>query len=914
VIRRNLYFVLVFLGLLGLPAAARAGFEIEPGSVSSTALNADGTIANQAGSHPFSYRVSFKFKLDGNNQPEGGEPRDIIVDLPPGLVGNPRAVPVCPRLLFEGIIPSCPNDTVIGVLEANLVGGAGQVSGPVFNLEAPPGVAGQIGFSVVNRNALQNASVRTEAGYGLEVAADNIPVSLSSATETIWGVPADSAHDSERGFAALGGHGPASSDAPLQSYLTLPASCTTEQKITVLADSKLNPGVFVERSGLALDAGGSPQGLSGCDSVPFSPSVAAAPTSASTEAATGLDFSLKLPNLGLLAPEGIAETEPEKTEVTLPTGVTVNPSAANGIVGCSQHQFEVADGEPGQGCPEASKIGTLVAKTPLLEEAIEGAVYLAQPHENKFDSLLALYIVASAGERGVLVKQAGEVKADPVTGQLTTSFDGLPPLPYSSFEFDLREGPRAPLVTPQACGNYETVAKLYPFSAPGAALTRTAPFKITSGSGGGNCVSGEAGMPNAPRLETGTNAPIAGAYSPFLFRLTRSDGQQRFSSVQATLPLGLLGKLAGVPYCSDGAIGIASARTQEGGGALENASPSCPAASQVGIVNVAAGAGSQPFYVQGKVFLAGPYKGAPISLEIITPAIAGPFDLGAVAVRTALDVDPFTAQIHAVSDPLPTILHGIPLDIRTVSLQMNRPNFTLNPTNCQAKTVLGQVASLTGQIASLQNHFQVGGCEGLKFKPELRLSLNGQTKRAGHPALKAVVTYPKGSGYANIARAQVGLPHSEFLDQGNIGTVCTQPQLRSGTCPKASIYGKATAYTPLLDKPLTGPVYLGVGFGHKLPDLVADLNGQIRILLHGKVDTDRQKGIRNTFEAVPDAPVSKFVLEMQGGKKGLLENSTNICKGSHKAEVRFTAQTGSVESFKTPVQASCKGKKNGKKR
>jgi hypothetical protein len=900
----------LFLALWAAPAAL-ADFAIAPGSLTATAEEEGGGLDLRASSHPFAYTVHFDLNTDSDGESEGGQMRDLLIEAPAGLVGNPQALPACPRQAFEGAGKGCPPSTQIGILHA-LAAGLSEIVTPLYNVAPPPGTAAQFGVfaDAAGLTTLQYATVRSgrEGGgsdYGVNVFAPDIPISITSVTATIWGTPADPGHTAQRGPDSSGGGFP--SEAPRLPFLTLPATCSAALGITVKVDSTTNPGAYVGESAVMRDAGGSPAPLTGCDSVPFNPTVTAAPTTGQSDSATGLGFELQLPNEGLLTPDGVSETEPEKTEVTLPAGVTVNPSAANGIVGCAEAQYRAATGEPGQGCPAASKVGTLVAKTPLLEEAIEGSVYLAQPHANKFHSLLALYIVARAKERGILVKQAGLVEADSTTGQLTTTFDELPPLPYSSFEFDLREGPRAPLVTPQACGGYATVAKLYPFSTPGSAVERTAPFVITSGAGGAGCASSEAGLPAHPNLEAGTSIPVAGRYSPFVFRVSRSDGEQRFSSLRATLPTGLLGKLAGVPYCSEAGIAAAASRTQEGGGAEELASPSCPDSSQVGIVNVAAGAGPNPYYTQGKVYLAGPYKGAPLSLEVITPAIAGPFDLGSVAVRTALSVDLFTSQIHAESDPLPTILHGIPLDVRMVSLQMDRSEFTLNPTNCQAKTVAGSLTMLTGQGASLAAPFAVGGCKGLEFKPKLQISLKGSTKRTGHPALKAVVTYPKGAGYANIASAQVGLPHSEFLDQGNIQTVCTQPQLKSGTCPKASIYGKATAYTPLLDKPLTGPVYLGTGFGHKLPDLVADLNGQIRVLAHGKIDTDKQGGIRNTFEAVPDAPVSKFVLEMQGGKRGLLVNSTNICRGTHKAEVRFNGQNGKVETFKAPIKASCGG-------
>jgi hypothetical protein len=408
---------------------------------------------------------------------------------------------------------------------------------------------------------------------------------------------------------------------------------------------------------------------------------------------------------------------------------------------------------------------------------------------------------------------------------------------------------------------------------------------------------------------------VASSYSPFVFNLKREGGQQQLQSIDTTLPKGLLGRLAGVTECSNSDIATAAARDQAGQGAAEVSNPSCPASSQVGTVTVGTGSGT-PTYVQGKVYLAGPYKGAPLSLAIITPAIAGPFDLGNVVVRTALYVEPFSTQIHAVSDPIPSILAGIPLDVRSIALNLDRAEFTRNPTSCDPTEVLASATSLLGQIAPLSSRFQVGGCRGLEFKPTLKLSLKGSTKHTGHPGLKAVLTYPKSGSYANIARAQVNLPHSVFLEQNNLNKTCTRPILLEGKCPKTTIYGKAKAWSPLLDKPLQGNVYLVGGFGYKLPALVAELDGQIRVLLKGKVDSGPNKGIRNTFEAVPDAPVSRFVLELKGGPKySLLVNSENLCAKPQKAIARFTAQNGAVLQTKPAISRSCgKGSKGGAKK
>jgi hypothetical protein len=607
--------------------------------------------------------------------------------------------------------------------------------------------------------------------------------------------------------------------------------------------------------------------------------------------------------------------------------MTLNPSAANGLDACSEAQIGLIGSgfaapnpihfsKTPQSCPNASKVGTLEVKTPLLKEKLrEGGVYLAKPYQNPFGSFMAIYLAIEDEHTGTVAKLAGKVSADPNTGQLTTTFADNPQLPLEDVELHLFNGPRAALKTPIACGKYTTTSTLVPWSTPeGETVHPTDTFLTSVPAGGsGTCPSSEAGAPNKPSFSAGTIAPQAGAYSPFVLKIARPDGSQRIKAIDTTLPKGLTGRLAGVPYCPEAAIAQAKSREAPNQGVVEQANPSCPAASEVGTAAVGAGAGVTPFYATAHAYLAGPYKGAPLSLVVITPAVAGPFDLGAVVVRTALQVDPETAQIHAVSDPLPSILQGVPLDIRSIALKMDRPDFTLNPTSCDPMQVLGSATSLLGSSASLANPFQVGGCKALKFAPKLALSLKGPTKRGSHPALKAVVTYPKGSGYANIASAQVTLPHGEFIENAHFKTICTNVQFKADACPKGSVYGRARAFTPLLDKPLEGPVYLRSST-HQLPDLVAALNGQVEVVLAGRVDTGKGGGIRNTFEATPDAPVSKFVLEMQGAKKGLLVNSENICRKPQRAIVDLTAQNGKVSETEPLVKNGCKSAKAKKAR
>jgi hypothetical protein len=390
-----------------------------------------------------------------------------------------------------------------------------------------------------------------------------------------------------------------------------------------------------------------------------------------------------------------------------------------------------------------------------------------------------------------------------------------------------------------------------------------------------------------------------------VLKIARPDGDQELSSVEATLPKGLSAKLAGVPYCSDAQIAAAANRS----GKEEQADPSCPSASQIGTLTAAAGPGPSPYYTQGKAYLAGPYKGAPLSFAFITPAVAGPFDLGDVLVRGAAYVDPESAQVTVKTDPIPQILDGVPLRIRSLTTHIDRPNFTLNPTGCEPKAVTSTIGGASGATAHPSNSFQVGECEKLAFTPKLSFALKGGTSRGDFPALKAQLAQPPGQ--ANIARTVVSLPHSEFLAQQHIKTICTRVQFAADQCPPGSVYGFAKATTPLLDKPLEGPVYLRSS-SNKLPDMVAALHGQIDVDLVGRIDSVKG-GIRASFEAVPDAPVSAFTLQMQGGKKGLLVNSRNLCKSVNKVSVEMDGQNGKSADAAPTLKNGCKKAKRGKK-
>ncbi len=915
--------------------------EGEPGLA--TELSEGGQPIDQAAGHPYQANFSVRFPTVGLGESVyvSEEPKAIDVTLPRGMYADPT---VTPALCTEAQLESdnnvtepngCPTASQVGVASV-AVRTFGFVTNtlvkPVFNMVPPPGSPAEFAFDAEQSVYVHLlAHVKSSGEYELAAGISDAPAKLQvlGSSISLWGDPSAESHDllrrgclgnSEITILARGLD--CSTPRLGRAFVTLPSDCGA-QPLQVAGETASwgRPDVFDKRSAPVTDASVAPVALKGCGALPFEPSVTARSDTDRADSPAGLDVDLHQPqHRGYGEP---ASANLKDAEVTLPEGVTVNPSGANGLGACTEGQIgyqpsdeKIRFSEGAQTCPDSAKIGTVEVSTPLLSHTLPGAVYVAKPFDNPFGSLLAIYLAVEDEQSGIVAKLAGKVTPDPQTGRLTAAFTENPELPIEDVSLHFFGGPKASLKTPLVCGTGTTSSSLVPWSAPeGATAHPTDSFSTSFPvSGSGPCAAAESAAPFGPTLNAGTVTPQAGAYSTFLLRINRNDGERHITSVDTTLPKGLLGKLAGIPYCSEAQISAARGSEAPQKGSLEQANPSCPKASEVGTVTVGAGAGSLPYYVTGHAYLAGPFKGAPLSLVTIVPAIAGPFDLGSVVTRIALNVDPYSAQIDAISDPLPTILDGIPLDVRSIGLKVDRPGFILNPTSCQEKRITGSASSQGGGPATLLNRFQTNECGRLKFKPKLKISLSGSTKRTGLPALKAVVTYPNQGAYANIARAQVNLPHSEFLEQNNLNKTCTKPVLQEGKCPSSTIYGKAKAWSPLLEKPLEGPVYLVGGFGYKLPALVADLNGQIRVLLKGKVDSGPNRGIRATFEAVPDAPVSRFVLEMKGGKKyGLLINSENLCRKPQRAISRFTAQNGRVDNTKPLVANRCgkKGKTKG---
>jgi hypothetical protein len=869
-----------------------------------------GDPLTQAGSHAdVVTRIDFaRASYPGGGDGPDGTVRNVEVTLPAGFYGNPEAQPTCSTkeiILGEGY---CNPAAQVGVfyyeIAPNFV-----LPFPVFNMLTPNSQTNVLATVVAGVPVKIVVSVRTDGDYGLTTTTSNInqAIPLPDIKLDLWGVPASPLHDADRCIEFLNCGYPAGVEP--RPYLSMPTDCSEPIVTEVRATSWQHSDVWSHKT---VDA----PPLTGCDKLAFGATLPKArPTTNAADSPSGLEFDLHIPQTE--DPEGLSTSHMEKAEVTLPEGLVINPSSANGLGTCSTQQiglttpigaFKPHFDKAVPSCPDSARIGSAEVDTPVFADPLKGSIYVATPYDNPFNSLLALYIVIEG--RGLVIKLPGQILPDAKTGQLTTIFDQNPPVTFEDFKLNFFGGALAPLRTPATCGNYSTAGTFTPYSAPesGPPATSSDSYAISAGAGKKACPTSQGARPNTPAFEGGSTAALAGKYRPFVVNLRRDDGSQEFAAVTLSPPAGLVAKLADTAICSDAALASASGKT----GAQEKASPSCPAASEIGSVFASAGAGPAPYNTPGKAYLSGPYKGAPLSMAIVTPAVAGPYDLGTIVVKTALYLDPVTAEITAKSDPIPTILKGIPLDVRSVSIRLDKPDFTLNPTSCDPTEVTGSLLTAQGAAAALNNRFQLAECGRLRLKPALKLSLKGGTKRRDYPALTAVLT--NRSGDANIASVQVALPHSEFLAQNHIRTVCTRVQWAADACPKGSIYGKVKVETPLLGYPLTGNVYLRSS-SNPLPDLVPDLRGPafqpIRFEAAGKTDSVKG-GIRNTFSFVPDVPFTKLTLQLQGGKKGLLQNSRNICAATNKADVKYSAHNGLTYSERPALSVKCKKGKKGK--
>jgi len=903
--------------------------------------NEGGALDTQAGSHPFQVTGTFLFNEgpDTNPPPSAGGPetkkprvepaamsKDVLGKLPAGFLGNPKPFPTCTlaQFLGRGVGPEenqCPQQTAVGValitIEDPAFLGHTVISKAIYNLEPYVGEPARFGFSIALAEVFVTLDVSVRSGpgedYGVTISSTNISqtAGLEGVQLTFWGVPDDPRHSKYHGDQCLlrtygaGGLPCLSStvnDPP--SLLAMPTSCDGPLQSSLEADSWTGRGAFVK-----VPTAEPLQSLDGCNRLPFSPTMSAEATTDRASAPSGLDFNLDFKDEGLTSSEGLAQSQLKDTSVVLPEGLTINPSAGVGLGGCTPADYarETVNSEPGAGCPNDSKLGTVEIETPLLAQKIHGSIFIAQPYDNPFNSLVALYVVAKNPETGVLIKLVGKVTPNPVTGQLTTTFENTPQLAFNHFNFHFREGQQAPLISPPVCGTYNTTAVLTPWSEPTAPVTETSSFSVTKGYDGGACPSGGV-PPFKPGITSGLINNNAGAYSSFYLHLTRTDAEQEISGFSTNLPSGLTGNLSGIPFCPEASIEAARHKT----GAQEEAAPSCPASSEVGHTLVGTGVGAVLAYVPGKLYLGGPFHGAPFSLVSVTSAVVGPFDLGTVVLRFGLNIDPTTARVNVTptsSEPIPTILQGIVTHVRDIRVYVDRHDFTLNPTSCNPLSIASTLNSDRGASSTVTSPFQASNCQALAFKPGFKVSTNGKTSRKNGASLTVKLTYPNApqGTQANIAKVKVDLPKQLPSRLTTLQKACTAAQFEANPagCPADSIVGHAKAVTPLIPEPLTGPAYFVSHGGAKFPELIIVLQGYgVTIDLHGETFINPAGITSSTFRAVPDQPVGSFELTLPQGTDSALAANGNLCKAKLTMPTIFVAQNGKEMRQTTKITAT----------
>ncbi len=918
-------------------ATTGPGFGIKNFDVSF--LNEDGTPDTQAGSHPYKMVTSVALNtavLEREktadslyvNLPDGNA-KDIIVDLPPGLVGDPNATQVkCTLAQLEplGEIGGghCPPESQVGELAVEFGEDAvgDPITEPVYNMVPPPGVAAQIGANFVIPEVFVNIGVHAGGDYPLEGSSVGISgVEPIIATRlTIFGLvgKANYENGSNPAFKGVDSRKP---------FITLPTGCTGPLRSTVRADSYQAPNSFVEVGSVTHNVSGQPLALTGCSKLEFPPTITVSPDTTDASTSSGLTVGVHVSQKAAFNPEGLAESALRDTTVTLPEGVALNPAGADGLEACteglagftgfSEFNPEFESGvktatftpemprplQPGANfCPNGSKIGTVQIKTPLLPNPLEGTVYLAAQNANPFGSMVAMYMIAEDPVSGTIIKLAGEVKLTE-TGQIVTTFKNTPDLPFEDLELHFFGGERAPLTTPSRCGTYTTQASFVPWDGNGPVNTSSS-FQIEHGPNGGPC-PGQS-LPFTPALTAGTTSIQAGGFSPFTMTMSREDGQQNLQAISLHMPAGLSGLLSGVKLC----------------GEAEGNAGTCGPESEIGETTVSVGVGNDPFSVKGgRVYITGPYKGAPFGLSIVNPAKAGPYDLekgtacDCVVVRAKIEVDPQTAALTITSDnegpyKIPTVLDGIPLQIKHVNVTITRPGFTFNPTDCNPMDITGTLDSTEGATDVLAVPFQATNCATLGFAPKFAVSTSGKTSKADGASLAVKLTYPKApfGSQANIKQVKVDLPKQLPSRLTTLQKACTAAQFHANPagCPAASVVGHAKAITPLVPVPLEGPAYFVSNGGEAFPNLIVVLQGYgVTIDLVGDTFISKAGITSSTFKTVPDAPVGSFELTLPQGKfSALTANGTNLCASKLAMPTEFVAQNGARISQSTPVSVT----------
>jgi hypothetical protein len=892
-----------------------------------------GAPDTQAGSHPFQLTTTLVFNTQGvpvYNGVEGAltevQPvaltKDLRIDLPAGLVGNPTPLPKCNiRVFSEEVLgrQACPNDTVVGVATAISTTALffGTPHGPLasayalYSLEPSVGEPAKFGFATAGGPVVLDTAVRTGGDYGVVVTVPNITegVGFFGSQVTFWGTPADPRHDGSRGRECVAnaevffGGGSCPVQEKPRPLLVLPTSCTGPLHTSLEADSWTQIGQFTEPKGYTFqNMTGEPYGLDGCNRLNFEPSISVAPDGQQASTPTGLTVGVHVPQDATLNPQGLAESSVKDTTVTLPAGVGLNPAGADGLMSCSTEQVALESPAP-ISCPESSKVGTVEIATPLLPTPLVGAAYLASQDANPFGSLVALYIVVENKTAGVLVKLAGEVKPDPVSGQLVSTFKNTPQLPFEDLKLHFFGGSRAPLGTPALCGSYTTTGSIAPWTG-NPPVESSSEFQITSGPNRSACSNP---LPFNPALTTGSLNIQAGAFTPFTMTMSREDGNQNLDAIQLKMPPGLLGTLSSVKLC----------------GEAQGNAGTCGPESLIGHTTVSVGLGGNPYTVNGgEVFITGPYEGAPYGLSIVNPAKAGPFDLGKVIVRAKIEVDPSNAALTITSDAtgpyaIPQLIDGIPLQIKHVNVSVDRSDFTFNPTDCAPTRIGGSLTSSQGAVSALHVPFQVTNCAVLKFKPIFSVSTAGKTSRAKGASLNVKLTYPKAAfgTQANIGKVKVDLPKQLPSRLTTLQKACPDSTFNANpaACPAASRIGSATATTPVLPVHLEGPAFFVSHGGAKFPELIVALSGEgVTVYLHGETFISPAGITSSTFRTIPDVPIGTFELTLPQGPDSALAANGNLCTSKLVMPTIFVGANGMSIKQSTPVKATGCPKKKAK--
>jgi hypothetical protein len=907
-------------------AAGPVPFGFVPGSFEGDVYDAEfpaGAPERQAGSHPFEMRVNFASRLRltsdrlGTYLDPASHAKMLEVKLPPGLIGNPQAATKCfPGQLSLSTLPfsdqGCPVASQVGTVKLLLNNGSGESDAngnadyPVYNMLPRTGTIASLAIPVAGVPIYIDITL-DPVDHAIIATVDPVSevLTIREVRMTLWGVPADPAHDHLRIDASAGGlftdfFGQPSTDVRNpKPFLTMPSICGIPGHARLRADAWNNPGVFVQEDGRA----GVMRGCADPRSR-FTPSITVQPESTRASTPTGLHVELTVPQKDdrsarsaseLYATSGsdVAIGTPPLKDVTvaLPDGMSVSPSSADGLQACSPAQIKLQSNDDPL-CPDGSKLGSVQIDTPLLPDPLSGAIYLAQQGQNPFGSTLALYVVASG--QGVMLKLPGKIATNLVSGQVTASFGNNPQLPFSKLTLDFKGGSRAALVNPATCGVKTTSAEFQAWNLQIPKVAGTDTFEITEGANGAPC--GARGF--APSFSGGTVNPTAGKDSSLVVRFGRSDNDDELSTLDTTMPKGLLGRIAIMTLCDEGAANAGS----------------CGEASRIGSVTVGAGPGSTPFHLPGRVYLTGPYKGAPYGLSIVVPAIAGPLNLGTVVVRAAIHVDRTTAQLRVISDPMPSILDGIPLQVRLVDVVVDKPGFTFNPTSCAASSFAATLASLGGKMAARTSRFQVAGCAGLKFKPTLKIRVGARGKLTRGKRTPLSVSINQRGSRANLRSVEVALPLvlNARLDVVDRRRACRVEQVQSDTCPASRKVGEAVAVTPVLRDPLRGSAYFAYNPARRLPDLMIALRGPVNIDLTGKVTITRDLRLVTTFDTIPDVPITSFRLDLASGRtNGPIGVVRNLCQAASKkatAALTLRGQNGRLVERNSRMSISGCGK------